>query len=71
MSSVWISTTFRQRGFYWQEGYAVFSVSASAREAVQKYIWRQDAHHRKKSFREELVELLSKSGVEYDERYLD
>ena len=31
----------------------------------------QEAHHRQKSFREELIELLQRAGVEYDERYLD
>ena len=31
---------------------------------------RQEEHHRKKTFQEEYVEILQKSGVEYDERYL-
>jgi REP element-mobilizing transposase RayT len=58
-------------GFQWQEGYAAFTVSASARDAVRRYIVAQHEHHRTKSFREELVELLEKSGVTYDPRYLD
>ena len=28
-------------------------------------------HHRKKTFQEELAEMLEKAGVEYDLRYLD
>ena len=35
-----------------------------------KYIENQRKHHRKKSFKEEYVELLKKHGVDYDERYL-
>ena len=57
--------------FQWQEGYAAFTVSASARESVKQYIANQEEHHRVKSFREELIGFLRKSGVEYDERYLD
>ena len=70
-SSIWLATTFSQTSFHWQEGYAAFSVSASARPSVQDYIARQAEHHRHKSFREELIEFLQKSGIEYDERYLD
>ncbi len=70
-SSVWIHEEIRLPGFHWQEGYAAFTVSPSAREAVREYIARQAEHHRKRSFREELVEMLAKAGVEYDERYLD
>jgi REP element-mobilizing transposase RayT len=70
-SSVWIGETVGATPFRWQEGYAAFTVSASAREEVQRNIARQEEHHRTRSFREELVEFLKKSGVDYDERYLD
>lgn len=70
-SSVWVHDEIGVKAFAWQEGYAAFTVSASGREAVQKYIANQEAHHRAKSFREELVEFLDKSGVEYDPKYLD
>lgn len=40
-------------------------------KSVQRYIAGQEEHHRRKTFREELVEMLKKAGVEYDERYLD
>ena len=69
-SSVWVKES-RLRDFQWQEGYAAFTVSASARESVQRYIAGQEEHHRVKSFREELVEFLEKSGVSYDPKYLD
>ena len=70
-SSTWVTDTFAVRDFHWQEGYAAFTVSATARAAVQSYIAGQAEHHRHKSFREELIEFLEKSGVEYEEAYLD
>jgi REP element-mobilizing transposase RayT len=70
-SSVWVHEEIGACAFAWQEGYAAFTVSPSARPAVQSYIANQEEHHRKKTFREELVELLEKAGVEYDPRYLD
>jgi hypothetical protein len=38
---------------------------------VRRYIENQEEHHRARSFREELVILLKRSGVNFDERYLD
>ena len=70
-SSIWVAESLKQPSFAWQEGYAAFTVSASARTAVQDYIAHQEEHHRRKSFREELIEFLQKSGIEYEERYLD
>jgi len=59
----------RQR-FAWQSGYGAFSVSESQVSTVKQYIAHQKEHHHKRTFREELVELLQKHGVEFDERYL-
>ncbi len=70
-SGVWAADVSRCPGFHWQEGYAAFTVSASARESVQDYIAKQEEHHRTRSFRDELIEFLTRSGVPYDERYLD
>ena len=70
-SSAWVHEEIRIQRFAWQEGYAAFTVSPSARSEVQSYIARQEVHHRNRTFREELVEFLEKSGVEYDPRYLD
>lgn len=70
-SSMWVRQTFHLPDFHWQEGYAAFTVSASGREPVRTYIANQEAHHRTKTFREELIEFLQKTGVKYDERYLD
>ena len=70
-SSVWVHEQVGMPAFAWQEGYAAFTVSATSREAVKHYIANQEEHHRLKSFREELVEMLNKAGVEYDPQYLD
>ncbi len=56
--------------FRWQNGYADFSVSASNVEQVRRYIMRQEEHHRRTNFKDELRALLSKHGVEWDERYV-
>jgi putative transposase len=70
-SSAWMMAALPKQHFQWQEGYAAFTVSPTARVAVQKYIANQEDHHRRRSFRDELIVLLRKAGVEYDERYLD
>jgi putative transposase len=56
--------------FAWQEGYAAFSVSASVAAAVKKYIENQAEHHKRRSFEEEFVMLLEKSGVAYDRKFV-
>jgi len=58
------------RAFAWQTGYAAFTVSKSQAGSVRRYIRNQEEHHRKKSFKEELLALLEKHEIEYDERYL-
>jgi len=69
-SSIWMHHDGRQPGFAWQEGYCALTVSPSARKSVRQYISNQEAHHRVKTFREELEEFLKKAGVAYDERFL-
>ena len=70
-SSRWIHQTFGDlRAFGWQDGYAAFSVSASVMPQVVSYVRRQAEHHKKISFAEELIALLTKHRIEYDERYL-
>ncbi|PYL60335.1 MAG: IS200/IS605 family transposase [Verrucomicrobia bacterium] len=70
-SSKWIKEVdTRYRGFFWQRGYAAFSVSPSQLEAVLQYIDAQQEHHRTCTFQEEYRELLRKRGVDFDERYV-
>lgn len=70
-SSAWVHEQMGVPTFAWQEGYAAFTVSATSRDAVRHYIANQEEHHRVKSFREEVVEMLNKAGIEYDPLYLD
>ena len=56
--------------FQWQGGYADFSVSQSNLEQVKEYIARQEEHHRKMTFQDELRTLLRKHRMEWDERYV-
>ncbi len=70
-SSSWVHDKVGMSSFAWQEGYAAFTVSATARHSVKSYIANQEEHHRVKSFREELVEMLKRAGIEFDPKYLD
>jgi REP element-mobilizing transposase RayT len=56
--------------FAWQAGYGVFSLGQSQLPALIDYIDKQHEHHRTKTFKEELVDILEKYGIEYDEKYL-
>lgn len=70
-SSRWIHESFAPlRNFAWQEGYGAFSVSKSEEGKVVRYISNQEAHHRKRTFKEELIGLLEKHGIAYDKRYI-
>lgn len=70
-STKWMHGEFPElRGFYWQAGGGVFSVSKSEVGRVEKYIAGQESHHRRRTFKEEYLEFLHKHEVEYDERYV-
>ena len=56
--------------FSWQEGYGAFSYSRSDIESIYNYIIAQEEHHKKKTFREEYVELLKEFEIMYNEKYL-
>lgn len=56
--------------FNWQEGYGVFSYSQSHIDAVVKYIFNQEAHHQRKTFKREYNEMLEKFEVPFEERFL-
>ncbi len=70
-SSRWIKTLHPDYSqFSWQGGYAGFSVSQSLHEKTKNYIHNQEEHHKKMTFKEELILFLKEYAVEYDERYL-
>lgn len=56
--------------FSWQEGYGAFSYNHSVLGNIVDYIKNQKEHHRKKSFKEEYMELLDKFEIEYKPEYL-
>ena len=70
-SSIWT----KEQGIFpnfmgWQEGYGAFTYHINQKEILIKYVKNQHEHHRVKTFKEELIELLKEHGIEYDERYL-
>jgi putative transposase len=70
-SSGWIHES--QKGherFEWQTGYFAVSVSESRVAEVRRYIQMQKEHHARISFRDELVKLLEKHRIGFDEKYL-
>jgi REP element-mobilizing transposase RayT len=70
-SSKWIHEKWPHRSkFQWQRGYAAFAVSQSARDGVIRYIARQEQHHRKMTYQDELRRFLKRHALEPDERYM-
>jgi putative transposase len=69
--STWVHEEVGVGQFGWQEGYGAFTVSPSARDEVRSYVANQAEHHRTVTFREELMAMLERAGIEYDERWLD
>jgi putative transposase len=58
------------REFKWQRGFGAFSVSHDRVPAVIRYIQRQEEHHRKATFRDELEKLLAEFGVAIEDAHL-
>jgi len=59
-----------KEAFKWQEGYGVFSYGHSQIDRVCQYVLNQEAHHKKKTFRQEYLEFLEKFAVPFEERFL-
>ncbi len=70
-SSKWIKTIDRSYSkFYWQDGYSIFSVNPSEINIIIDYIKNQKEHHRKRTYKNELISFLKKYQVSYNEQYL-
>jgi REP element-mobilizing transposase RayT len=69
-SSGWIHKKGFSPEFGWQDGYGAFTVSKSQAPAVIDYIRAQPEHHRRRTYQEELIELLNRHGIQYDPQYL-
>jgi REP element-mobilizing transposase RayT len=64
-SSYWINQSgLLNQKFKWQDDFWAVSVSESHLEAVRNYIHKQEEHHKKISFKEEVDEFLEKYGWE-------
>ena len=71
LSSSWVKDSGKGcHDFQWQGGYGAFSVSQSGFSTLIDYIDKQEEHHSKMSFQDELRVLLRKYGVDFDEKYL-
>ena len=63
-STDWLHENFTPLSkFRWQRGFGGFSVSVDRVPSVNRYIERQEEHHRGRSFREEIDELLREFGM--------
>ncbi|MBN1515275.1 IS200/IS605 family transposase [Candidatus Sumerlaeota bacterium] len=71
-SSKWMKKEAPKRcgDFVWQNGYGAFSLGQSQLQRLIRYIDNQMEHHRKEDFKAELLALLDKYEVDYDEQYL-
>lgn len=70
-SSKWMKTKHESlSNFYWQNGYAAFSVNPKGVDRVIKYISTQHEHHQNTSYQDELRGLLKIYGIEWDEKYI-
>jgi REP element-mobilizing transposase RayT len=69
-SSGWVHDKWPRRSFAWQLGYGAFSVSKSNAPEVLTYIGNQEQHHRKRTFKDEFIDLLRKHEIDYDDRYI-
>ena len=70
-SSKWVKTQDASlHNFAWQQGYGVFSVGMSQKEALLHYIDTQEEHHLTRTFQDEYRAFLTKYGIDYDERYV-
>ena len=56
--------------FEWQNGYGAFTHSRSQIDTVAKYIITQEEHHKKKTFKNEYLEILKKNDIEFNTDYL-
>jgi len=54
----------------WQAGYGAFTCSMMEKPKLIDYIKNQEVHHKKKTSKEELIELLFDHGIKFDLKYL-
>jgi putative transposase len=69
-SSKWIKTKGPEfSDFYWQTGYAAFSVGQKGIDNVVAYISNQQEHHKSLSYIDEIKDMFQKLGLDFDEKH--
>lgn len=70
-SSKWIKTKGEKyKNFFWQNGYGAFSVSEESVYVVIHYIKNQRKHHQQIPYKDEMIGILQKHKMDYDEKYM-
>lgn len=70
-SSRWIKEQhFGCRNFYWQDGYAAFSIGPAHIGSLVHYIDNQATHHAQLSYQDECRKFFRQYHVAYDERFV-
>jgi REP element-mobilizing transposase RayT len=54
----------------WQNGYGGFTYSYKDKDRLIQYVRNQELHHKTRTSRDELIDLLQEHGIEFDEKYL-
>ena len=69
-TSKWMHERYNVSMFEWQSGFAAYSYSKAFIPQVENYILHQKEHHKKVSLEDEMRELCSIAGIDFDECYL-
>ena len=70
-SSKWINENKLVAGkFEWQAGFGAFTIGQSQVRTVVNYIRNQEAHHRKKTFKDEYNDFLKAYEIDYKPEYI-
>jgi REP element-mobilizing transposase RayT len=70
-TNVWIKQNRLSKfHFEWQKGYGAISHSRSQLDSVINYVLNQEDHHKRKSFRDEYLEILRKNDIKFNDDYL-
>ena len=70
-SSKWVSEKMEEKGFHWQDGYSVFSVSASAKRSRPEIHCNAGRASSEKIVQGGAYGFPGEVGVQFEERFLD
>jgi REP element-mobilizing transposase RayT len=65
VSSMFAKTRIAE--FSWQGGYGAFSVDIASLDRIAAYVRNQAQHHQKLTFQDELRQLITEHGIDWDE----